>query len=88
MLLRTYEIGGVIGRGASSEVFSVRKISTGEGAALKRIHKSRSCVSARATRRLRDEVRVLSTLRHAHIVQMREVHPLPSALCPFAARPF
>jgi len=80
MLLRTYEIGGVIGRGASSEVFSVRKISTGEGAALKRIHKSRSCVSARATRRLRDEVRVLSTLRHAHIVQMREVFETPTAL--------
>lgn len=34
----------------------------------------------RATRRLRDEVRVLSTLRHPHIVEMREVWETPTEL--------
>lgn len=34
----------------------------------------------RATRRLRDEVRVLSTLRHPHIIEMREVWETPTEL--------
>ena len=77
MLLDKYAVGKVIGRGASSEVFAATEKSTQECAAVKRVHKRRSCVSARATRRLRDEVRVLSSLKHPHIVEMREV---PNAL--------
>ena len=53
---------------------------TGEECALKRIYKPRCCTGARATRRLRDEVRVLSTLRHPHIVEMREVFETPTEL--------
>ena len=102
-----YDIGGVIGKGASSEVFSARvprrPLSsrsthppgfrkgecafyrrrcrvTGEECALKRIYKPRCCTGARATRRLRDEVRVLSTLRHPHVVEMREVFETPTEL--------
>ena len=47
---------------------------------MKRIYKPKCCRTARATRRLRDEVRVLSQIRHRHIVEMREVFETPSEL--------
>lgn len=75
-----YRLESVIGKGASSEVFAAIVRTTGEPVAVKRVFKGGCCVGARATRRLRDEVRVLSSLRHPHIVEMREVWETPSEL--------
>ena len=75
-----YDLEEVIGHGASSEVFAARARSSGESVAVKRVFKKRCCVGARATRRLRDEVRVLSKLKHAHVIEMREVWETPTEL--------
>ena len=79
-LSEQYDIQRVIGRGASSQVFAATHKSSGEKRAVKRIYKPKCCRTARATRRLRDEVRVLSSIRHRHIVEMREVFETPSEL--------
>ena len=79
-LSEQYDIQRVLGRGASSQVFAATHKSTGEKRAVKRIYKPKCCRTARATRRLRDEVRVLSSIRHRHIVEMREVFETPSEL--------
>ena len=79
-LCEQYDIQRVIGRGASSQVFAATHKQTGEKRAVKRIYKPKCCRTARATRRLRDEVRVLSQIRHRHIVEMREVFETPSEL--------
>mmetsp|Transcript_9916 Transcript_9916/g.13742 ORF Transcript_9916/g.13742 Transcript_9916/m.13742 type:complete len:626 (+) Transcript_9916:65-1942(+) len=78
-LLR-YELESIIGNGASSEVFAARSKKNGESVAVKRIFKTRCCVGTRATRRLRDEVRVLSKLKHPNIIEMREVWETPTEL--------
>ena len=78
-LLR-YDLDEVIGHGASSEVFAARIKGSGESVAVKRVFKRRCCVGARATRRLRDEVRVLSSLKHPNVIDMREVWETPTEL--------
>ena len=85
-LCEQYGIQRVIGRAASSQVFAATHKSSGEKRAVKRIYKPKSCRTARATRRLRDEVRVLSQMRHRHIVEMREVFVTPSELYVFMDR--
>mmetsp|Transcript_9585 Transcript_9585/g.30691 ORF Transcript_9585/g.30691 Transcript_9585/m.30691 type:complete len:588 (+) Transcript_9585:66-1829(+) len=75
-----YELEEMIGHGASSEVFAARARATRKSVAVKRVFKRRCCVGARATRRLRDEVRVLSTLKHPHVVEMLEVWETPTEL--------
>ena len=79
-LSEQYEVGRIIGKGASSQVFAATHRATGEERAVKRIYKPKCCRTARATRRLRDEVRVLSSIRHRHIVEMREVFETPDEL--------
>ncbi|KAJ8601977.1 hypothetical protein CTAYLR_008811 [Chrysophaeum taylorii] len=78
--LARYDIEDIIGHGASSEVFGARVRATNELVAVKRVFKRRCCVGVRATRRLRDEVRVLSSLRHPRVVEMREVWETPAEL--------
>lgn len=75
-----YEVQELIGHGASSEVFAACIRASRQAVAVKRVFKRRCCVGARATRRLRDEVRVLSSLKHPHVVEMLEVWETPTEL--------
>lgn len=78
--LARYEVHELIGHGASSEVFAASMRANKQPVAVKRVFKRRCCVGARATRRLRDEVRVLSSLKHPHVVEMLEVWETPTEL--------
>ncbi len=65
-----YLVGELIGQGADSEVWAARCVSTGQPAALKRLH---GCASRENRERLRTEAAVLASFTHAHVVALRGV---------------
>ena len=75
-----YAVGPIIGRGGFSVVRAAKCKRTGRDMAVKIIPKAQHAGKPRALRRLRDELRVLSSLRHPNIMPMLEVYETPSDL--------
>ena len=79
-LLSAYEVGPVIGRGGFSVVRAARDKRTGKDMAVKIIPKARHAAKPTELRRLRDEIRVLASLRHPNIMPLVCVYETPSDL--------
>ena len=76
-----YTVGGIIGRGGFSIVRAAKDKRTGKDMAVKIIPKVQHAGKPKELRRLRDEIRVLASLRHPNIMPLLEVYetvrPLP-----------
>mmetsp|Transcript_71483 Transcript_71483/g.143911 ORF Transcript_71483/g.143911 Transcript_71483/m.143911 type:complete len:258 (-) Transcript_71483:10-783(-) len=65
-----WEIGPVIGRGGFAVVHAARCLRSGQERAVKVIKKSQQAGKPKEKRRLRDEIRVLASLRHPNVMPM------------------
>lgn len=74
VLLGRYELGGLLGRGASAKVYRARDLVTGRDVAIKSFPNPRAggreCEGSAAIER---EAAILARLRHRHVVRLHEI---------------
>lgn len=70
VLLGRYELGGLLGRGASAKVYQARDLLTGRSVAIKSFPNPRGGGGAAAIER---EAAILRRLRHRHVVRLHEI---------------
>ncbi|XP_074567183.1 CBL-interacting serine/threonine-protein kinase 11-like [Curcuma longa] len=75
IIFGTYELGWLLGRGASAKVYHARHLPSGHSVAIKVFPKPRRTVAASASSAdsFIREISALRRLRHRHIVRLREV---------------
>ncbi|TKW36506.1 hypothetical protein SEVIR_2G444800v4 [Setaria viridis] len=76
VLLGRYELGGLLGRGASAKVYLARDLLTGESVAIKSFPNPRASGGAEEGRRpaaIEREAAILRRLRHRHVVRLHEI---------------
>ncbi|KAJ1292417.1 hypothetical protein BS78_02G390000 [Paspalum vaginatum] len=70
VLLGRYELGGLLGRGASAKVYLARDLLTGRSVAIKSFPNPRAADRQGAIER---EAAILRRLRHRHVVRLHEI---------------
>ncbi|KAG6535332.1 CBL-interacting protein kinase 29-like [Zingiber officinale] len=73
IIFGTYELGRLLGRGASAKVYHARHLPSGQSVAIKVFPKPRRTAAASASDSFIREISALRHLRHRHIVRLREV---------------
>ncbi|CAN6185996.1 unnamed protein product [Urochloa humidicola] len=78
VLLGRYELGGLLGRGASAKVYLARDLVTGQSVAIKSFPNPRSAGAGEEGGRRRPvaierEAAILRRLRHHHVVRLHEI---------------
>ncbi|XP_066395514.1 CBL-interacting protein kinase 29-like [Miscanthus floridulus] len=75
VLLGRYELGGLLGRGASAKVYLARDLLTGRSVAIKSFPNPRAAASATGDRpvAIEREAGILRLLRHRHVVRLHEI---------------
>ncbi|KAJ8459211.1 hypothetical protein OPV22_032137 [Ensete ventricosum] len=73
MVLGKYEMGRVLGKGTFSKVHHGRELSSGESVAIKVIDKEKIRREAGLMEQIQREIAVMRLVRHANVVELREV---------------
>ncbi|XP_062187462.1 CBL-interacting protein kinase 29-like [Phragmites australis] len=75
VLLGRYELGGLLGRGASAKVYLARDLLTGRSVAIKSFPNPRAggCEDGRRPVAIEREAAILPRLRHRHVVRLHEI---------------
>lgn len=75
VLLGRYELGGLLGRGASAKVYQARDLLTGRDVAIKSFPNPRAggCEGSAGPAAIEREAAILSRLRHRHVVRLHEI---------------
>ncbi|XP_062189029.1 CBL-interacting protein kinase 29-like [Phragmites australis] len=75
VLLGRYELGGLLGRGASAKVYLARDLLTGRSVAIKSFPNPRGggCEDGRRLVAIEREAAILRRLRHRHVVRLHEI---------------
>ncbi|KAF8656571.1 hypothetical protein HU200_060632 [Digitaria exilis] len=76
VLLGRYELGDLLGRGASAKVYHARDLHTGEPVAIKSFPNPRAASGGAEVRRpgaIEREAAILRRLRHRHVVRLHEI---------------
>lgn len=72
IILGKYELGRLLGRGASAKVYLARNLRTGQSVAVKCFSKLRVSMGSLASH-VKREISILSRLRHPSIIRLHEV---------------
>jgi serine/threonine protein kinase len=73
VLLGRYELGGLLGRGASAKVYLARDLHTGRDVAIKSFPNPRGATGAGGPAPIEREAAILRRLRHRHVVRLHEI---------------
>ncbi|GJN10682.1 hypothetical protein PR202_ga28797 [Eleusine coracana subsp. coracana] len=73
VLLGRYELGGLLGRGASAKVYLARDLLTGRSVAIKSFPNPRAGGDSGEDRPIEREAAILRRLRHRHVVRLHEI---------------
>uniref|UniRef100_A0ACD5YBM6 Uncharacterized protein n=1 Tax=Avena sativa TaxID=4498 RepID=A0ACD5YBM6_AVESA len=73
VLLGRYELGGLLGRGASAKVYLARDLLTGRDVAIKSFPNPRAGCEGTGPAPIEREASILRRLRHRHVVRLHEI---------------